>query len=147
MTRCYVRLAAPHWIPPTGDTLKLMHCVPSLPPGRLVAVPGAGLLRVPHVDPALLAEKAAAEADSSLAVKLMAHVDKKDGVSLHLFCQLQLLVASAGGQNQGQLCMMPADVDGSCDGGMHSLALLTVGRVHLGWKCLHSAPALASGSS
>lgn len=51
-----------------------MHCVPSLPPGRLVAVPGAGLLRVPHVDPALLAEKAAAEADSSLARKSLAHI-------------------------------------------------------------------------
>lgn len=55
-----------------GDTFKLMHCVPSLPPGRLVAVAGAGLLRVPHVDPALLAEKAAAEADTTLAAKFKA---------------------------------------------------------------------------
>lgn len=68
------------WCWLAGDTLKLMHCVPSLPPGRLVAVPGAGLLRVPHVDPALLAEKAAAEADSSLSTKLMSHVNQA-GVS------------------------------------------------------------------
>jgi hypothetical protein len=66
--------------PCAGDNFKLMHCVPSLPPGRLVAVPGAGLLRVPHVDPALMAEKAAAEADSSLAKKGLAHIQKA-GVS------------------------------------------------------------------
>lgn len=57
-----------------------MHCVPSLPPGRLVAVPGTGLLRVPHVDPALLAEKAVAEADSSLAQKCLSHIQQA-GVS------------------------------------------------------------------
>lgn len=67
----------------TGDTFKLMHCVPSLPPGRLVAVPGAGLLRVPHVDPALLSEKAAAEADSSLAQKCLDHISKAGVGSLH----------------------------------------------------------------
>lgn len=60
-----------------------MHCVPSLPPGRLVAVPGAGLLRIPHVEPALLAEKAAAEADTTLATKFMARVQGA-GVSVLL---------------------------------------------------------------
>jgi len=54
---------------------KLMHCVPCLPPGRLVAVPGGGLLRVPHVDPALLAEKAALTADGTLAAKFKAHME------------------------------------------------------------------------
>jgi hypothetical protein len=68
-----------------------MHCVPSLPPGRLVAVPGAGLLRVPHLDPALLAEKAAAEADSSLAQKSLAHIQKA-GVSM-----VQKLGSGGGG--------------------------------------------------
>lgn len=63
-----------------GDTFKLIHCIPSLPPGRLVAVPGAGLLRVPRVDPALLAEKAAAEADGSLARKFKGHM-QGSGVS------------------------------------------------------------------
>lgn len=58
-----------------GDVFKLMHCVPCLPPGRLVAVPGAGLLRVPHVDPTLLAEKAAAAADSTLATSFKTHME------------------------------------------------------------------------
>jgi len=64
----------------TGDVFKLMHCVPCLPPGRLVAVPGAGLLRVPHVDPTLLAEKAAAAADSTLATSFKTHMENA-GVS------------------------------------------------------------------
>lgn len=56
----------------TGDSFKLVHCVPVVPPGRLVAVQGAGLLHVPRVDPALLAAKAVAEAESSgLAAQLM----------------------------------------------------------------------------
>lgn len=62
LTTCCVSLH----VPPAGDTFKLVHCVPALPPGKLVAVQGAGLLRMPRVDPTLLVEKAAAEADNTL---------------------------------------------------------------------------------
>lgn len=57
-----------------------MHCIPGLQPGRLVAVQGAGLLRVPHVDPALLAEKARTDVDSKLRQKFMAKLEEA-GVS------------------------------------------------------------------
>jgi hypothetical protein len=54
----------------------LVHCIPALQPGRLVAVQGAGLLRVPHVDPSLVAEKAFAEADGKLSRKFMAKMEQ-----------------------------------------------------------------------
>ncbi|WIA16917.1 hypothetical protein OEZ85_013843 [Tetradesmus obliquus] len=59
-----------------GDNFKLVHCIPALQPGRLVAVQGAGLLRVPHVDPSLVAEKAFVEADSKLSRKFMAKMEQ-----------------------------------------------------------------------
>jgi hypothetical protein len=62
------------------DSFKLVHCIPALQPGRLVAVQGAGLLRVPHVDPSLIAEKALAEADGKLSRKFMAKMEQA-GVS------------------------------------------------------------------
>jgi hypothetical protein len=44
-------------------------------PERLVIVQGASLLRVPHVDPSLIAEKALAEADGKLSRKFMAKME------------------------------------------------------------------------
>lgn len=58
-----------------GDAFRLAHCVPTLRPGQLVAVPGAGLLRVPRIDPALLAEQAQQAADGALRSKLMAQLE------------------------------------------------------------------------
>lgn len=46
-----------------------MHCVPGLQPGRLVAGPGGGLLRVPRIDPALVTEKALADVELKLKQK------------------------------------------------------------------------------
>jgi hypothetical protein len=44
--------------------------------GHLVIVQRAGLLRVPHVDPSLIAEKALAEADGKLSRKFMAKMEQ-----------------------------------------------------------------------
>ena len=49
-----------------GDHIQLVHCLPCVPPGQLVSIPGAGLLRAPALHPALIAEKALQEANSNL---------------------------------------------------------------------------------
>lgn len=73
-TEFALQWAAQHLHRP-GDTFRLAHCVPSLRPGQLVAVPGAGLLRVPRVDPALLTAQAQQAADGALRSKLVAQLE------------------------------------------------------------------------
>eukprot|EP00775_Hariotina_reticulata_P010737 gene10737-10893_t len=70
-----------------GDVLQLVHCLPRLQPGRLVAVQGTGLLRVPHIDPALIAEKSLADASSNLSRKFEGRLDES-GVKACIGAQL-----------------------------------------------------------